>query len=290
MFDFLNRKYPFNDDIRFNIRTVVGISLGIFLFYLFFQPIEIQILDFNMKLLFFLGFGIIVFTIMGICLILLPNIFPNIFFFNQWKFSYDLIFNILIWLLIGVSNCFYIFYVGKIELTLSILFRVTFLSLAPVVILIILNQYRMLKTPFENEQLIKTIDGNSSENQEIIFESENQPEKFVIQASKIIFLRSANNYVEIVYEGEKDHETKKALIRNTLKNTELKILNSSIFVKCHRSCIININRVERITGSSQMPKLKIKNSDEKIPISRQYLLIVKEAISQINQHKNKIQD
>ena len=89
MKDFLNKPYSFNDDLKYNLRVVTGISFGMFLFYLFFQPIDLKNEDFNNRLVIIAGFGFITFFILGLALIFLPWIFPK--FFQQLDYNMLLI-------------------------------------------------------------------------------------------------------------------------------------------------------------------------------------------------------
>ncbi|MCK5207989.1 MAG: hypothetical protein KAQ79_08210, partial [Cyclobacteriaceae bacterium] len=75
----MNRPYSFNDDLKYNLRLSTGISIGMFLFYLFFQPLDLKNADFNNKLVIIAGFGFITFFILGLNLIFLPYIFPKFF-------------------------------------------------------------------------------------------------------------------------------------------------------------------------------------------------------------------
>jgi hypothetical protein len=55
MLDNLNKPYPFIDDLWFNLRAIVGISLGMFLLIHFFQPENLSGLEFNTQLLIIAG-------------------------------------------------------------------------------------------------------------------------------------------------------------------------------------------------------------------------------------------
>jgi DNA-binding LytR/AlgR family response regulator len=82
--------------------------------------------------------------------------------------------------------------------------------------------------------------------------------------------------VEIVYkEGE---SCKKKLIRNTLRNIETQIKQYTNFIRCHRTCIVNVHFIERLDRDSNNHWLIIRGFDETIPVSRQFLLKVKEAL------------
>ena len=94
--------------------------------------------------------------------------------------------------------------------------------------------------------------------------------------AEIILIQSADNYVEIVYmEGE---NLKKKLIRNTLKNVELQIKQYSNFIRCHRTCIVNMHYIEKLNQDYSSHWITIKGYQERIPVSRQYLLKLREAL------------
>ena len=70
-------------------------------------------------------------------------------------------------------------------------------------------------------------------NKSVEFISENITENFSLLIAEVVLIRSADNYVEIVY---KEGDTfKKKLIRNTMKNIEQQIKQYSNFLRCHRA-------------------------------------------------------
>jgi len=71
---------------------------------------------------------------------------------------------------------------------------------------------------------------------------------------------------------------RKKLIRNTLKNIEFFIKQYSNFIRCHRTCIVNMHYIEKLHQDYSSHWITIKGSNEKIPVSRQYLLKLKEAL------------
>jgi DNA-binding LytR/AlgR family response regulator len=89
-------------------------------------------------------------------------------------------------------------------------------------------------------------------------------------------LRSADNYVEVFWE--KDGEIKKKLIRQTLQNTEHQLITYPQIIRCHRTCLFNKNYVSKLNIYPQGYKMKLNFIEEEIPVSRQYILKVKEAL------------
>jgi DNA-binding LytR/AlgR family response regulator len=113
-------------------------------------------------------------------------------------------------------------------------------------------------------------------NKSIDFPSENNSEKLTLQVSEVALIKSADNYVEIIYK--EGNNFKKRLVRNTMKNVELQIKQYSNFLRCHRVCIVNLHYIEKLNRSNHNHWLTIKGFDEPVPVSRQYLLKLKEAV------------
>jgi len=282
MLDFLNKSYPFNDDPKHNLKLILGISLGMFMFILFFQPIELMTTDFNNKLLIIAGFGGITFFSMVSALIIAPSVLPGLFLSGKWNFKRDLVLNTCIWAAISVASIFYARYVGQTKITFYSVFMIVFLSLVPVSILIIENRFEILKIKLQDalnpEKKPDKISAEENEPDGIEFFSENKSERISIRLNEIIMLRSANNYIEIFWK--KEGEIKKKLIRQTLHNTEYQLIKYPQIIRCHRTCLFNTNYVSKLNIYPQGYKLKLKYIEEEIPVSRQYILKVKEVLQE----------
>ncbi|MCH7658206.1 MAG: LytTR family transcriptional regulator DNA-binding domain-containing protein [Bacteroidetes bacterium] len=280
MLEFLNITYPFNDNLKQNLKVIFGISMGLFLFMLFFQPIELMTTDFNNKLLIIAGFSGITFIFLVLALIIAPSVLPGLFLSGKWSLKRDIVLNACIWAIISVAFTFYARYVAQTNITFHSVFIIILLCLTQVSVIIITNQFEILKIKLQDALNLskkpdKTIkEGN--EPVEIEFESENKSERFSLPLNKIILLRSADNYIEIFWK--KESEIIKRLIRETLINAEYQLKEYPNFVRCHRTCLVNIDYVMKLTGNVQMQKIRLKYMDEEIPVSRQYILKVRETL------------
>ena len=279
--NFLNRPHSFNDDLKYNLRLISGISIGMFLFYLFFQPLDLKNEDFNNRLVIISGFGFITFFILGLNLIVLPYFFPKYFQTGKWNIIRDIILNALIWILISTSYSLYARYVGLIEITAHSMFKILLLGIAPVAILIVVNQNKILKRYLQNAlDLTKILETDEEENgekiEEITFESDNKSESLKVRINNLLLVKSANNYVEVFWET--DDEIRKKLIRNTLTNIENQLKDYPEFIRCHRTSLVNKLYVENTIGGTHGLQIKLKKMDELIPVSRQYSVKIKEQI------------
>ena len=271
------------DDLKEELSRLLSISFGVFLFVLFFRPFPFTDFDFNNSLLFVGGLGLIVFLIMVLVRITIPGILRRN---NPERSEYLLpsYFNaFIIFLLSSVAFVFYLRYVGLVGITFFITFKVVLICLAPPLALTLIDLFNELKQ--QNEILIvekkimqKQVEKYEEDilNKSIDFPSENNSEKFTLQVSEVALIKSADNYVEIIYrEGD---NFKKKLVRNTMKNIESQIKQYSNFLRCHRVCIVNLHYIEKLNRGNHNHWLTIKGFHEPVPVSRQYLLKLREAV------------
>ena len=185
--------------------------------------------------------GAFVWSLWLICCIALSNFLLTTVFFKWEEFSmYTL-----------MKNQIY---------TLSVWLIVT-----PVVILTHYN-YILRKTFCEAAGIsLKT--KRTSEKELINFFSKYKNGKFEVEINKLLYIQSADNYIDIWYKVDSSIQHK--LIRNTLVSFEKSIPHPTL-IRCHRSFIININHVKSIKGKTGGYKLIIENIDIEIPLSRKY--------------------
>lgn len=265
------------------LKIFLSISFGIYIFILFFQPFPIYHFDFNNKLLVVAGLAFIVFLI----LVLVRIVFPVVFYHNPQSDQEPIIpiylSGLLFIVLTSVAFAFYLRYVGQVPISFFIMSKIAMICLAPPAILTLLDELKDLK--YHNELLIvekKIIQKQVKKYEEdilnkyISFFSENNNENLTLLVSEVALVKSADNYVEIVYkEGD---ILKKKLIRNTLKNIYQQLSQYNNFIRCHRICIVNIHHIEKLHREFNNYWLSVKGSNEQIPVSRQYILKLKEIL------------
>ena len=104
---------------------------------------------------------------------------------------------------------------------------------------------------------------------------ENGKPVFSLPADHLIYFRSEDNYVAIIYRtGDK---AKKALVRSTLKRLESQLSSDSI-IRTHRSFMVNVNNIEEVKRVSRGLMIKMKHVDEGIPVSANYRKLLQEKI------------
>jgi DNA-binding LytR/AlgR family response regulator len=274
-----------DDGIKHDLKVIFSISLGLFLFILFFQPFELSYLSFNNKLLFLTGLGAITFFIITLFQILLPQVWPKIFKTGIWESEPVYLISALIWIFLSTAFAFYLRYIGSVEITMYLMFKIIIICIAPVVVLRLYDNNELLRQRIHqlhenlthiNTQLGKNEKEPTTLNLELF--SENKSEKIALQLNDLVLIRSADNYIEVVYK--ENDQFKKKLIRNTLKNMEDMLAYYTEFIRCHRTCIVNKDYIEKLNRNYTGQKIIIlKGYDAEIPVSRQYQLLVKEALN-----------
>lgn len=279
MLKFLNKPYPYNDDLRHNAKIIFFISLGILAFLLIFQPIEID--TFTSKQIIFLvtGLPISTFVVLSINLIILPSLFPKLFYNNIWNIKKEIIWNL--WILLTISSSDFLFYTQLFEIldiSFSDIGRILLLGFLPVAVLIIVNQDRLLRSHLESAQKLneKLTESKEQKVKLIHFISDYKKDNLSISPDSLLVIKSADNYIEIYYRSE--GMIKKQMIRYSLKKAVETVNEFDFIIRCHRTFIVNTNHIKEITGNSQGYKLYFESLDFPVFVSPKYITSFKERI------------
>jgi hypothetical protein len=105
--------------------------------------------------------------------------------------------------------------------------------------------------------------------------------KFSIKKENLLYLESAENYVNICYLNK--GKVAKYLLRDTLKKIEETFAGSEI-VRCHRSYMVNFEKVKVIRKDKDGLMLELDNpSDIDLPVSKTYVNAVMQTFSKYSQ-------
>ncbi len=280
----MNRKLSqFVSMLKAALGLFLSISFGVFLFVLFFEPFPLNGFDVNNSTVFVAGMAAIAFIIMSLVRITLPWLIQK---YDQHQFDQLLppyANSFIIYVLTLASFTLYVRFVGAIPWSIAIMFKLAILSLAPPVSLWLHDLIKDLKK--QNKALhdeVEIAEGKVEKYEDdvmikpIEFISESGSDSLKLLIADVAFIKSADNYVEVVFKENELFQSK--LIRNTLKNIEIQLRPYSNFVRCHRICIVNTHFIERLQREENNYWLHIKSYDERLPVSRQYLLKLKEII------------
>jgi DNA-binding LytR/AlgR family response regulator len=105
--------------------------------------------------------------------------------------------------------------------------------------------------------------------------------KFSIKKENLLYLESAENYVNICYLNK--GKVSKYLLRDTLKKIEESFSGTEI-IRCHRSYMVNFEKVKVIRKDRDGLKLEFDNpSVTDIPVSKTYINAVMSTFSKYYQ-------
>ncbi|GAA4278573.1 hypothetical protein GCM10022259_32980 [Aquimarina mytili] len=79
-------------------------------------------------------------------------------------------------------------------------------------------------------------------------------------------IKSWNNYIEVFYT--KNNEVVSSLLRNTMNNINAILVEYPFIIRCHRSYLINTNKIQSVAGNSRGYQLSVEGVGDKIPVSR----------------------
>lgn len=110
----------------------------------------------------------------------------------------------------------------------------------------------------------------------LIFNGKNKNEQLILEEGSFICIKSEGHYVRIYYLCVKTDQLKYMFLRNTMKEIENQVINSSFVYRCHNSFFINLNYLKSIIGNSNKSHLYLKHFSDAIPISKSKISYIKE--------------
>jgi len=282
MLKFLNKPYPFNDDLRFNAKIILFISLGVLAFLLIFQPIDFAVWSKKEIVYIIAGLVTSTFLVLSLNLIVLPSLFPKIFYKNIWNIKKEILWNL--WILVAISSSDFLFYsqiTGLFDISFFDITKILLLGLLPVAVLITINQERLLRSHLISAQQLnkQLLEKKQHQKKLIHFVSDYKNDTLTIKADLLIAIKSSDNYIEVYYKN--NELVKKQIIRSSLKRVEELINKYEFILRCHRSYIVNIKFINEIQGNPQGFKLFLVDTDFTVPVSQKYIHELKNKIKQV---------
>jgi hypothetical protein len=273
-----NKPYPFNDDLKYNTKFIFFTSIGVFIFLFLFQPFNISTLPVKEKYYLMLGFAGITFLSLSLNLMLIPSMLPNKFSSVHWTIKREILWNLWILFTILVGYFFLNNSLGVLKVSFSMVIKLVLMAVVPITALIIVNQNKILRSHLKlADELNRKLKENKLIEEKIIyFNSDYQKGSLAIKINHLLFIRSANNYIEIFWK--EGGIIKKQMVRCSMANVEENFKEYKFIIKCHRSYMVNINHIEKIEGNSQGYKLFFENVSFSIPVSKNSVAKLQELI------------
>jgi DNA-binding LytR/AlgR family response regulator len=288
--DRLNSSFPYwLNDNRKNLIMITAISVFVIGFMLVYRPLN----NFEQEIRpgIISVFGGITFVILSISIMLLPRLFPVAFDPVNWTLQKYLLQTVLQCFVIGALAVA----VDKVyvcpektvgEIAVHAYTQVALIGIIPVTIITLVLKNTMLQENLKeailaNQQLEKIRnlknDVNKSDLNKITIYSDTS-DTLSFNLPDLLFIQADDNYSTVHWlEGA---VVQKKLLRVNLKNLESQI-NNSFTIRCHRSYIVNVHAISSVTGNTNGYKLRVKDTEHFIPVSRQKGKVVMEKIQEL---------
>jgi hypothetical protein len=278
MWNIFNKPYPFSEDLKHNSKIIFFTSVGVFAFLFLFQPFNIGDLPAKNKYYLMAGLAVVTFLSLSFNLLFIPSLFPKKFSSANWNIKKEIFWNV--WILFTTLAGYFLVNnsLGVLKVSFSLVIKLVMTAVIPISVLIIVNHNKMLRSHLKvADELSRKLKDNRFIQEKIVyFNSEYQKDSLAIKLNLLVFIRSANNYIEVFWkEGE---SMKNQMVRCSMAYAEDMLKEHKFIFKCHRSYLVNINYIDKIEGNSQGYKLYFEKVDFSVPVSKNSVSRLKELI------------
>ncbi len=290
----LTQPYPAIDSswqTQIRDSAVIGAFVGVFL--LVFQPFSLDDWETNDKALKILGFGLVSFALTLLNFTGWPRLFPRFFAETNWTVGRAIGFISTHILVIAVGNHLYQallmgFSVGGPNLLTMILatFLVGLFPTAGAIAtdyVVRLRQYsqqasQLRQSAITDSMPVVSVAGGAGYSAPLISPAsvsslltliaDNEKDTLTVAPAELLCIESSDNYCTVFFL--KADTTTKTLLRSSLSRMETQVAGAGRLVRCHRSYIVNLDRVARVTGNAQGYKLHLTDGQTVVPVARKY--------------------
>lgn len=98
--------------------------------------------------------------------------------------------------------------------------------------------------------------------------SEKAKDSLTLGLDSILAVEAQGNYSKVYFS--ESGKLKSSMILASLKLIEEQLFSHKNFIRCHKSFIVNLNKVSKVMGNSHGYKLNISLFDDPVPVSRTY--------------------
>lgn len=280
----LKQPAPINHSWKSKIRMALFFGAFVFLFLFIFKPFGFNLMPWNRIVWIAVAYGSITFACVFMCSTFIPKLAPGFFREETWTTGKEILIASIVLVIVGLANYLVSPLFVHTKLTVRDAFWFQGITLAvgflPIAFLILLRQNRLLNTFRENAKLLEKklqeknelqlkIEKEKKTEPEIItIEGDYQNERIVVAADQLYMVQSANNYIKVYFEQK--GKVAYSIIRLTLKKAEDILSVNGMFFRCHRTCIINLDKIKHVEGNAQGYKVTMEGIEEMIPISRNF--------------------
>ena len=280
----LQRPYGAHHSKHLRFFAALAFGAFVFLFLWFFRPFGLEALPASERWRLSAGFGAITTGSMLLLNVVIPLFWRSYFQEERWTTGREIFWTTLNLAVIGLLNAWFFAHWQGQSLNLS--FVVWFqgvtssLGILPISFFVLWKE-RKYRLRYQRElDQWKTSWAGSRKRltaQSLHFPSDNKQEELYLQLHQFYFARSADNYIEVHFMEE--GQPRSVVLRSSLKKLELHFADRPILFRCHKSYLVNLGQVARLSGNAQGYRLHLKGwPDLSIPVSRKRNQDIKERL------------
>lgn len=284
MLKWLARPYPFPcvTPKTFVVHGLISAFVAFFL--IVFQPFGLSESRLPNKNIFLAGYGFTCFAALTVTSVLFSFFQKNRTLEGNWNIAREILWMLMIVMVIALFNFLYSIFVGYAIFDVhSLLLFVSYtfaIAIFPVVVTVMLNwQKHQIKNEREGREINELLHQEKKPEEisaaaahKIVLKAESGNEQIEVQPGNLLYIESMDNYSAVYFLRE--NSVQKILLRGSLKFMEGQLQNQTKILRCHRTYIVNLANAESATGNAQGYKLKLKNVQIPLPVSRNYLSTV----------------
>ncbi|MBV8324772.1 LytTR family DNA-binding domain-containing protein [Chryseobacterium sp.] len=267
LFSFTSYSYPKSESLKEISLSSFSAGILIYLMLISLQPFGTESFQHPYKYLLLFPYTIIFSTAFLIINVMVSS-------FSNWNLGSELV---KIWTVLLLGSVGAYFYntlcLSHVKLSFENYFYMLFYCLAigiPVSVIYVLSRYIYLKTLHKKtaEDIPQPLSGKTTviESRQVIISAGN--EKLSIPEDCFLYAQSMENYCILFFS--ENQTIKKHMIRISLANL-LDQIESPAIKKCHRSYIVNLNKVIHSKGNAQGYRLTLPENDIEVPVSRSFI-------------------
>lgn len=286
MLALLARPYPLEPAARPHVGKALLFGLFVAVFLLVFRPFGLHGAP-RLGML-AAAYGATCTATMLLLNVALPRMLPRWFDEGRWTVARELGWTLLNVSAIGLANALLSAALGLVPLTPGVLARFTLftalIGLFPIALNVLLTEERRarryaadsaaitagLHTPAPPPPHTPTPPGLT------LPAGTGAP--LHIGLDELLFVRAADNYAEVFHLQA--GQTRRTVLRTSLKAVnDALLLHGDRFLRCHKSHLVDLQKVQRVSGNAQGLRLHLAGVEAPIPVSRQLTAAVRDRLA-----------
>ncbi len=273
----LRTPLPFYENYKQKILIPILLSLLVMIGIIILTPYENADMFFKQIVNVF-QYGFIVIFISLFFSLILPEILPKIFNAEKWNIQKTIVLFLVTVFTIAISITVFVYFLDNPNnkhfhlYFVKIFIRSIILSFFPIIILVfyferILRRKNHLRAIEIINELKTNQQSEQKRNNNLIYTfAKNTKDEIKIAENELLFVKAEGNYCLLTYRRKSI--VMKQLIRSSLKDIEQILSKSNHFLRCHKSYIVNLDKISNITGNAKGYTFYLNETENTIPASR----------------------